>query len=67
MAENLSGLQLLEQMATTLENMGAAMAQLYRKLLVEGIPPDLAAKLVRDWWNIYWENLLETTYRNANQ
>lgn len=46
----------IDQMSTMIENIGQVTANLYARLIIEGIPPDLASDLIRTWWDIYWTN-----------
>lgn len=48
-------IQMFEQFQTSVENQAVVVATYYKKLIQEGVPPDLAAQLTQQfnilWWN----------------
>ena len=55
--QDLNMIALLDQLGTSLENIGIVCANLYQKLLKEGIPEPLAAQMTSDWWHLYWMSM----------
>ena len=50
-----------DQATTTAENTAVMMATYYKRLMAEGVQPDLAERLTQDFNNLWWVKNLGLT------